>query len=68
MFKDTSLVYIIGMLDVVEISRAFIQSNPEYLASTKELFLFLGLVFWVFTYGMSYVSRRVEENMGVGRR
>ena len=68
LFKDTTLVYIIGMLDIVEISRAFIQSNPEYLASTKELFLFLGLVFWVFTYGMSYVSRRVEENMGVGRR
>ncbi len=68
LFKDTSLVYIIGMLDVVEISRAFIQGNPEYLVSTKELFLFLGLVFWVFTYGMSYVSRRVEENMGVGRR
>ncbi|MCE2464733.1 MAG: amino acid ABC transporter permease [Dehalococcoidia bacterium] len=68
LFKDTSLVYIIGMLDVVEISRAFIQGNPEYLASTKELFLFLGLVFWVFTYSMSYVSRRVEENLGVGRR
>ena len=68
LFKDTTLVYIIGMLDVVEISRAFIQSNPEYLASTKELFLFLGLVFWIFTYGMSYVSRRVEENLGVGQR
>ncbi len=68
LFKDTTLVYIIGMLDIVEISRAFIQGNPEYLASARELFLFLGLVFWVFTYGMSYVSRRVEENMGVGRR
>ena len=68
LFKDTSLVYIIGMLDVVEISRAFIQGNPEYLASTKELFLFLGLVFWVFTYSMSYVSRKIEDNLGVGRR
>ena len=68
LFKDTTLVYIIGMLDIVEISRAFTQSNPEYLADTKELFLFLGLVFWVFTYGMSYVSRKVEDNLGVGRR
>ena len=68
LFKDTSLVYIIGMLDVVEISRAFIQGNPEYLASAKELFIFLALVFWVFTYGMSYVSRRVEEHLGVGER
>ena len=68
LFKDTRLVYIIGMLDVVEISRAFIQGNPEYLASAKELFIFLALVFWVFTYGMSYVSRRVEQHLGVGER
>ena len=68
LFKDTSLVYIIGMLDVVEISRAFIQGNPEYLANAKELFIFLALVFWVFTYGMSYVSRRVEQHLGVGER
>jgi general L-amino acid transport system permease protein len=68
LFKDTSLVYIIGMLDVVEISRAFIQGNPEYLSSAKEVFIFLALVFWVFTYGMSYVSRRVEQHLGVGER
>ena len=68
LFKDTTLVYIIGMLDVLEISRAFIQGNTEYLASTKELFIFLALVFWVFTYGMSYVSRRIEQNLGVGVR
>ena len=68
LFKDTSLVYIIGMLDVVEISRAFIQGNPQYLANAKELFIFLALVFWVFTYSMSYVSRRVEQHPGVGER
>ena len=68
LFKDTSLVYIIGMLDVVEIGRAFIQGNAEYLASARELFLFLALVFWVFTYTMSYASRRVEEHLQVGQR
>ncbi len=68
LFKDTSLVYIIGMLDVVEISRAFIQGNTQYLASARELFIFLALVFWIFTYTMSYVSGRVEQRMGVGER
>ena len=68
LFKDTSLVYIIGMLDVVEIGRAFIQGNPEYLPSAKELFIFLALVFWIFTYGMSYVSGRVEAHLRVGAR
>ena len=68
LFKDTSLVYIIGMLDVVEISRAFIQGNTEYLSSARELFIFLALVFWIFTYSMSYVSGRVERHLGVGER
>lgn len=68
LFKDTTLVYIIGMMDVMEISRAFIQGNPEYLASAKEVFVFLAIVFWIFTYGMSYVSRGVEGHLGVGRR
>ena len=68
LFKDTSLVYIIGMLDIVEVGKAFILGTPEYRASSRELFVFVALVFWVFTYGMSYVSRRVEHHLGVGRR
>ncbi len=68
LFKDTSLVYIIGMLDIVEIGKAFILSNVEYRASARELFVFVAVVFWIFTYGMSYVSRHVERHLGVGRR
>ncbi len=68
LFKDTSLIYIIGMLDVVEISRAYIQGNPELLASARELFIFIAVVFWVFCYGMSYISRRYERYLGVGER
>ena len=68
LFKDTSLVYIIGMLDIVEVGRAFILGTPEYRGSARELFVFVALVFWVFTYGMSYVSRRVERHLGVGLR
>lgn len=68
LFKDTSLVYIIAMLDIVETGRTFILGNPEYLQSAREMFVFVAIVFWVFTYGMSYVSSKVEESLGVGRR
>ena len=68
LFKDTTLVYIIGMLDIVEIGRAFIQGNQQYLDNAPELFVFLALVFWIFTYSMSYVSGRVEMHLGVGSR
>ena len=37
LFKDTSLVYIIGMVDVVEIGTTLIRGNPEYRVSTKEV-------------------------------
>ncbi len=68
LFKDTSLVYIIGMVDIVEIGRTFILGNPEYRVSTKEVFIFISIVFWAFTYGMSYVSRQLERTLGVGER
>ncbi len=68
LFKDTSLVYIIGMLDLVEIGNAFIGGNREFLDNSRELFIVIALIFWIFNYGMSYVSRRVESNLGVGRR
>ncbi len=68
LFKDTSLVYIIGMLDIVQVGRVFIQGNIEFRGSARELFVFLALVFWIFTYGMSYISGKVEEHMGVGQR
>ena len=68
LFKDTTLVYIIGMLDVLEFGRAFIQGNPEYLTDTPEFLIFIALVFWIICYTMSYASRRVEEHLQVGQR
>ena len=68
LFKDTSLVYIIGMLDVVEVGRTIIVGRPEYQGSAQEMFVFLALVFWIFTFSISYVSRRVEQHLGVGER
>ncbi len=68
LFKDTSLVYIIGMMDLVELGRITVTGRVEYQGSVREMFFFIAVVFWVFTYGMSYVSRQVEEHLGVGQR
>ena len=68
LFKDTSLVFIIGMLDLVEIGRAGLSGKIEYSDNGMEVYLFLALVFWVFTFSMAYVSRRIEKTLGVGRR
>ena len=68
LFKDTSLVYFIGMLDLVEMGRVSIQGNQEFIDNGREVYLFLAVVFWVFTFSMSFISRRIEHALGVGRR
>ncbi len=68
LFKDTSLVVIVGLLDIVGIGRAVVLGNPEWLGSQREVYVFLAAVFWVFTYAMSYASRRLESTLGVGTR
>ena len=68
LFKDTSLVFIIGMLDLVEMGRVTIQSNLEFVDNGREVYLFIAVVFWIFCFSMSYVSRRIERALGVGRR
>ncbi len=68
LFKDTSLVFVIGMLDLVEIGRAGLSGNIEFLDNGMEVYLFLALVFWIFTFSMAYISRRIERSLGIGRR
>ena len=69
LFKDTSLVFFIGMLDLVEIGRSALQdSSLEFIDNGREVYLFIAVMFWVFTFSMSYVSRRIEGALGVGRR
>jgi len=67
LFKDTSLVVIIGLLDLLNIGRSVL-SNPAWLGLAREVFLFCAVVYWVFSYSMSYVSRRIEQALGVGER
>ena len=68
LFKDTSLVYIVGMLDILEMGRSIVQGNVQFTDNGRENLIFVAIVFWLFTYTMSYASRRVERHLGVGRR
>jgi len=68
LFMDTTLAIIIGLVELLAIGRAVINSNPEWLLLDMEVYLFIAAVFWVFTYSMSYASRRLERALGVGER
>ncbi len=67
LFKDTSLVAIVGLLDLLGIARGVI-SNPQFIGTQKEVFLFISLFYFIFSYGLSYASRRLEVALGVGSR
>lgn len=62
LFKDTTLVLIVGMFDLLGIVQASLQSG-EWLGYTDEGYFFVAAVFWVFCYAMSYYSQRLEQQL-----
>lgn len=67
LFKDTSLVLIVPLLDFLGIALNVLE-NPKWGGPAREMFLFVGFVYWTFSYFMSYMSRRLERALGVGER
>lgn len=65
LFKDTTLVVIIGINDFLGIGRSIINSDPEFVQMRTEVYIFMAVVYWVFSYLMSLASRRIESALGV---
>lgn len=68
LFKDTTLVVIVGINDLLGIGRSVINSDPEFVQLQMEVFLFIAVIYWIFSYLMSIASRRLEAAMGVSTR
>jgi general L-amino acid transport system permease protein len=64
-FKDTSLVAIVGLLDLLAISQS-ITKQREFLGTVREVYIFAGVFYFVISFGMSAASRRLERRLGVG--
>jgi general L-amino acid transport system permease protein len=67
LLKDTTLVTIIGLLELLGIGRAIL-AQPESLGAHLEVYVFIGAVFFVLCYAMSQASYRLEQALGVGSR
>ena len=65
LFKDTTLVVIIGINDFLGIGRSIINSDPEFVQMRTEVYIFMAVVYWIFSYLMSLASRRIETALGV---
>ena len=67
LFKDTSLVTIIGLFDLLAVAKAGL-SDPAWLGFSTEAYIFIALVFWVFCFGMSRYSMYLENFLHTGHK
>jgi general L-amino acid transport system permease protein len=67
LFMDTTLFGFIAILELLNITRS-IMGNLEWRGTIFELYVFIGVVFWIVCYSMSFISRRIEKTVGVGER
>jgi general L-amino acid transport system permease protein len=63
-FRDTSLVLIVGLLDLLGIAKATL-AQPDFLGRHIEVYTFLASVYWLISYIMSYIGQTIEARMGV---
>lgn len=67
LFKDTTLVLIIGLFDLLAIVQTAF-TDPKWLGYALEGYLFAALVFWSFCFGMSRYSQYLERKLRTGHR
>lgn len=67
LFKDTSLVALIGLLDLMGVARAVL-ANPQNVGLEREVYLFLALVYLLVSGSFSYLGRLLERGLGLGVR
>jgi general L-amino acid transport system permease protein len=67
LFKDTSLVLIIGIFDLLGMVQSGL-SAPKWLSPTTPMtgYVFAGLVFWIFCFGISRYSQFLERRLAAG--
>ncbi len=61
-FKDTSLVVIIALYDVLKTTKSVI-SDPEWLGFSREAYIFVALLYFLGCFSMSNYSRRLEREL-----
>jgi len=65
-FKDTSLVVIIALYDVLKTTQVTL-SNPKWMGFSTEAYIFLAMLYFICCLGMSSYSRKLEKELHTGR-
>jgi general L-amino acid transport system permease protein len=63
-FKDTSLVGIVGLFDILAVGES-VTKQRDFIGAVREVYLFAGAFYFLISYAMSAASRRLEKRLGV---
>ena len=66
-FKDTSLVLIIGLFDLLTMGKIAL-SDPLWQSFSTEVYLTLALIYIIFCFAMAKYSRGLERELSAGQR
>ncbi|MCG2774921.1 MAG: amino acid ABC transporter permease [Desulfobacterales bacterium] len=64
-FKDTSLVVIIALFDVLRTTQTVL-SDPKWMGFSAEAYIFVALIYFLCCFFMSNYSRRLERELETG--
>jgi general L-amino acid transport system permease protein len=67
LFKDTTLVLIIGLFDLLGMVQAAL-TDASWIGFATEGYVFAALGYWIFCFGMSRYSMHVERKLQTGDR
>jgi len=64
-FKDTSLVVIIALYDLLKTTQTVL-SNPEWMGFSREAYVFVAILYFLGCFSMSNYSRKLEKELSRG--
>ena len=65
-FKDTSLVFILGITDVLRIGRLIPEQQQAFYGKSLQTLLVVALLFWIVSIILSQISRSIEKKLNLG--
>jgi len=67
-FKDTSLVFILALTDLLQVGRIIPEQEPEFFGKALEALCVVAFLFWIVSMSLSNLSTKVEKSLGIGSR
>lgn len=66
-FKDTSLVVIIALWDLLKTTQSVL-SNPEWMGFSREAYFVVAILYFLGCFSMSNYSRKLEKELSAGEQ